>query len=130
MYIDPNGHIKSKPSEAKLSYEERIEYEHKELMHIVKPLLRSNPLEYEQLLKGFERHDITRAQYRLYALTRGGYFPDTEEKKQEIGYLQKLIGDFEMTMVDWSSSETSNDNEDYDGEYYEEDDQEIEPDEE
>lgn len=91
MLIDPSGKLNAKPYETKLTREECMEIEHADLMRIVKPLLRSNPLEYEQLLRGFERYDITRAQYRLYALTRAGYFPDTKEKECEISYLQKYM---------------------------------------
>jgi hypothetical protein len=127
MLIDPSGKLNVSPYESKLTQEERIEIEHADLMRLVKPLLRANPLEYEQLLRGFEHHDIIRARYRLYALTRAGYFPDCREKIEEIGALQKYIGDFEMTMVDWPTGDTLTSSNKNDDDWNEEDDSESEP---
>lgn len=101
MRIDPTGKIIISPYEAELTKEERIEHEHTELIRILRPVLLEDPIEYEKMIRAFEHHDIIAARYRLYALTRAGFFPDSSEKMEEICYLQKYIGEFEIDMVDW-----------------------------
>lgn len=126
MRIDSSGKLVSTTYETKLTKEERIEHDHAELIRSLRSIKREDPIEYEKMIRAFENHAIIAARYRLYALTREGHVPDSREKIIEISDLQKYIGDFEMTMVDWPTGDTfTSSNENYD-EWNEEDDSESE----
>lgn len=101
MRIDDNGKLLSDEYERKISYEEKIEHRHREVMRTLKPYLRTEPLYYEQFLRSFENHDIIRANFRLYALTRNTSHLDSREILCEISELQHYIGRFEIDQLDW-----------------------------
>lgn len=127
MLIDSSGKLNSTSSERMPTEEERIEHNHSELIRSLRPIKLKDPIEYERMIRSFENHDIIAARYRLYALIHPGYFPDSNENRDEIDDLQKLIGSFEMTMVDWDRIYSVKDpDEDYD-EWDEEDTVDPEP---